>query len=57
MWIIMSKDTTLTITNLQKKIILEHLKNIQLGLNSITEETSFLIANFKAINIILEDIK
>jgi len=53
----MSKDTTLTITNLQKKIILEHLKNIQLGLNSITEETSFLIANFKAINIILEDIK
>jgi len=53
----MSKEEMSTITNLQKEILIEHLKNIQARLNSITEETSFLMANFKAMNIILEDTK
>jgi hypothetical protein len=44
-----------TITNLQKKIIKEHLFDMHSRATAIIEETSYLMANFTAIKMILDN--
>jgi len=49
----MAEEKTLTLTNLQKGLIIKHLNDMNVKLIFITEETSYLTANIKAVKMIL----
>jgi len=49
----MTEEKTLTITNLQKSLIIKHLNDINDKLSNITEEASYLTANIKAVKMLL----
>jgi len=51
----MTKEEVTTITNLQKKILIGHLGDMHSRLETIIEETSYLLANFKAMKMILDN--
>lgn len=51
----MSEEKISTITNLQKDLLIKHLDNMHLRLGLITEETSYLTANIKAMEMILNE--
>jgi len=44
-----------TITSLQKQIIKDHIVDMHSRANTIIEETSYLMANFTAIKMILDN--
>jgi hypothetical protein len=43
------------ITKLQKNLLIKHLDDMNIRLGLITEETSYLMANIKAMKIILDE--
>ena len=45
----MNKKEISTITNLQKEILIGHLGDMHARLETIIEETSYLLANFKGV--------
>jgi len=49
----MTKEETLTITNLQKDLLIKHLNDMNIRLGLITGEISYLMANIKAVKILL----
>ncbi|OGH99767.1 MAG: hypothetical protein A2039_06765 [Candidatus Melainabacteria bacterium GWA2_34_9] len=51
----MTKEEVTTITNLQKEILIGHLGDMHSRLETIIEETSYLLANFKAMKMILDN--
>ncbi|OGH96593.1 MAG: hypothetical protein A2039_06165 [Candidatus Melainabacteria bacterium GWA2_34_9] len=51
----MSENKTSTITNLQKEILIGHLGDMHGRLETIIEETSYLLANFKAMKMIIDN--
>lgn len=52
---IMSEKETVSITSLQKELLSGHLEDMNKRLQIIAEETSFLSANFKAVELILDN--
>jgi hypothetical protein len=51
----MTEDKKITITNLQKEILIGHLGDMHARLETIIGETSYLLANFKAMKMILDN--
>jgi hypothetical protein len=51
----MSEKGISTITNLQKQILIGHLGDMHSRLETIIEETSYLLANFKAMKMIIDN--
>jgi len=51
----MNKKEISTITNLQKEILIGHLGDMPSRLEIIIEETSYLLANFKAMKMIIDN--
>lgn len=51
----MSEKEIITITNLQKGILIGHLGDMHARLETIINETSYLLANFKAMKMILDN--
>jgi len=51
----MQEEETITITNLQKKLIMRHLCDMNTCALGIIEEAGFLMANFKAVKMILDN--
>jgi len=51
----MINNEIISITKLQKEILIKHLNDLNTRLNLITEEISYLNANIKAIKIILDE--
>ena len=49
----MPEEKISTVTNLQKDLLIKHFSDMQLRLGLITEETSCLDANIKAMKMIL----
>jgi hypothetical protein len=52
---VMSEKEKITVTTLQKEIMLAHLSDMNSRATDIMEETSYLMANFKAMKIILDN--
>ena len=48
----MSEEKTLTITNLQKDLLIKHLNDMNIRLGLITGEISYLMANIKAVKML-----
>ena len=51
----MNKKEISTITNLQKEILIGHLGDMPSRLEIIIEETSYFLANFKAMKMIIDN--
>jgi len=51
----MSENKISTVTNLQKEILIGHLADMHGRLETIIGETSYLLANFKAMKMIIDN--
>jgi len=51
----MSEKEIITVTTLQKEILIGHLGDMYARINVITNEISYLLANFKTMKLILDN--
>lgn len=51
----MSKNEITTITNLQKELLIGNLGDMHARIETIINETDYLLANFKAMKMILDN--
>lgn len=51
----MSKEKEISITNLQKQVLIRHIGGMHSRLEVIIDETSYLLAHFKAMKMILDN--